>query len=133
MQISFLDDANFQLFAGDCIYGCCTSVWALWGSSPITNSHLTYMFIAQNYVYFHAVDSPPSKAFPLDCPKQNNWSTQTKYHSHTWSPLCVKMKLSNPLEAVRRDKTMAPCTSVHSIVWTQATKISYRWSQTAKT
>ena len=33
------------------------------------------------------------------------------------------MKLSNPLEAVRRDKTMAPCTSVHSTVWTQVTRM----------
>ena len=28
---------------------------------------------------------------------------------------------------------MAPSTSVHSIVWTQVTKISYRWSRTVKT
>ena len=93
------------------------------------------MFIAQNYVYCHAIDSPPLKAFPPDYSQQNDQSPWTKYRSHTWSPLCVEMKLSSPLEAVRRDKTMAPCTSVHSLVWTQATKIrfSYRWSRTAKT
>jgi len=34
----------------------------------------------------HAVDSPPSKVVPLDCPRQNNWSPRTKYRSHTWSP-----------------------------------------------
>jgi len=39
-------------------------------------------------------------------------------------PVGVERKLSNLLEDVRRDKMMAPCTSVHSIVWSQATKIS---------
>ena len=34
-----------------------------------------------------AVDSPPSKVVPPDCPRQNNRSPRTKYRSHTWSPL----------------------------------------------
>jgi len=34
----------------------------------------------------HAVDSPPSKAVPPDCPQQNNRSPRTKYRSHTCSP-----------------------------------------------
>ena len=37
----------------------------------------------------HAVDSPPSKVFPPDCPRQNNRSPGTKYRSHTWSPLAA--------------------------------------------
>ena len=34
----------------------------------------------------HAVDSPPSKVVPSDCPRQNNRSPRTKYCSHPWSP-----------------------------------------------
>ena len=32
------------------------------------------------------MDSPPLKAVPPDCPRQNNRSPWTKYRSHTWSP-----------------------------------------------
>ena len=35
----------------------------------------------------HAVDSPPSKTVPPDCPRQNNWSPRIKFRSYTWSPL----------------------------------------------
>ena len=42
----------------------------------------------------HAMDSPPSKAVPPDCPQQNNRSPWTKYHSHTWSPLLLSAACS---------------------------------------
>ena len=45
--------------------------------------------LACHAVDSHAVDSPPSKVVPLDCPRQNNRSPQTKYRSHTWSPLAA--------------------------------------------
>ena len=53
----------------------------LWFTRPRVWKEHTYSW--------HAVDSPPSKVVPSDCPRQNNRSPQTKFCSHTWSPLAA--------------------------------------------
>ena len=89
------------------------------------------IWVIQQFCY--AMDSLPSKAVPLDYLWQNNRSPGPNIAAIPGPrPLLPMVPPTHLLEVVRRDKTMALCTSVHSIVRTQVPKISYRWSRTAK-
>ena len=62
----------------------------LWSHNTQSKCCITDYILVRQQLYTqltcHAVDSPPLKVVPPDCPRQNNRSPRTKYRSHTWSP-----------------------------------------------